>query len=334
MLNPEFLAILRCPRCGGELDEIAEGLTCPSEHHFDVVEGVPLLWAGDAHGSHLEEIDYDAVHGVNPKAIEQIGSQWDQIFKKINHSLGDVLELGAGIGALTKGLIGRCDFNSLIVTDISQKFLIPLREEIRSQGGTNSNFAVYDTNNTIFKDRSFDTIIGRSILHHILDYKNLLVAGTKLLKPGGRAIFFEPVLQGKALISLLLGMVLRAHENGWQTFLTQQDYNRLKHLLRHQTKSGWYPQNKESLAKIEDKYIFDVDALIRLGRSLGYRSVTYRELGKTDQSYWTYFRHTMITAGIAPAKVEEMRWVCDVCAETYGLVLPLKKPMGYFVFAM
>lgn len=43
-----------------------------------------------------------------------------------------------------------------------------------------------------FPDRSFDVVVGRSILHHLelpLAYKEIL----RVLRPGGRAIFMEPL---------------------------------------------------------------------------------------------------------------------------------------------
>lgn len=55
-----------------------------------------------------------------------------------------------------------------------------------------AKFYVGDAHNVPFPDESFDVVVGRSILHH-LDFERALQEITRILRPGGRAIFIEPL---------------------------------------------------------------------------------------------------------------------------------------------
>jgi len=331
-VDPQLLELLRCPRCNNPLTRHEPGLSCTAGHLYPVREGIPLLWADGEDRNALEEIDYDAVHAIGSKAVEGIGDDWARLLADIGHAAGDVLEIGAGTGALTKGLLAKASPRSLVVTDVSERFLVPLVTATRG-GPVPVHGVAFDTNTNVFREEAFDTIVGRSVLHHLLDYADVLAVMRQRLREGGILVVFEPVLHGKTILSLLLGIVLRAHDEGWQTVLSEDERSRLQHLLRHQTKSGWHPQDRDSLARLNDKYIFDVEDLLALARRLGYSRAEFREVGETDPSYWPYFRHTLAVAGVSREKLPALKWVCDVFGETYGLVLPhrLTRPMGYFV---
>jgi SAM-dependent methyltransferase len=55
-----------------------------------------------------------------------------------------------------------------------------------------AKFYAGDAHNVPFADNSFDVVVGRSILHH-LDFERALREITRILRPGGRAIFVEPL---------------------------------------------------------------------------------------------------------------------------------------------
>jgi len=188
-------------------------------------------------------------------------------------------------------------------------------------------------NGAVFREQSFDTVVGRSVLHHLLDYEDVLATLRTALRDGGLLVVFKPVLHGKTVLSLLMGMILKAHEKGWQDVLDEEEQKRLARLVHHETKSAWYPQDRESVARLGDKSIFDVDGLLSTARALGYSQAQFRQVGETDASDWPYLSHTLAVTGIPRDKLPELKWVCDVFAQTYGLVLghTLTRPMGYFV---
>jgi SAM-dependent methyltransferase len=56
---------------------------------------------------------------------------------------------------------------------------------------------VMDANCLQFRDAAFDTIIGRAVLHH-LDYDTAIGEMHRVLRPGGAAIFMEPLRDNPA----------------------------------------------------------------------------------------------------------------------------------------
>jgi ubiquinone/menaquinone biosynthesis C-methylase UbiE len=112
----------------------------------------------------------------------------------------DVLDYGCFNGDLSPYLIKSCA-KSITGIDISQ-------EGINQAVETHGNYAKFicgDAHQTPFEDQSFDAVIGKGILHH-LDYELAIKEINRLLRPGGSAIFFEPLMGGfasKKLRSLL-----------------------------------------------------------------------------------------------------------------------------------
>jgi SAM-dependent methyltransferase len=103
-----------------------------------------------------------------------------------------VLDYGCGPGYLTKYLI---DQGAVHVTgiDVSEGEIEQARIRAREDGlEDKSNFLVADAHATDFPDDSFDVIVGESILHH-LDLRVALEELRRILRPGGRAVFLEPL---------------------------------------------------------------------------------------------------------------------------------------------
>jgi len=97
-----------------------------------------------------------------------------------------ILEIGCGLGVLTEQII-TCDAE-IIATDINLKMLELVRERIKAK---NVSFVYADSEKLEFSDNTFDAVIGNSILHH-LNISLALPEIRRVLKPGGKLMFFEP----------------------------------------------------------------------------------------------------------------------------------------------
>ena len=103
-----------------------------------------------------------------------------------------VLDYGCGPGYLTNYLL---DHGAVHVTgiDISEGEIEQAREQAERDGvADRCTHLVADAHNLPFEDDSFDLIVGDSILHH-LDMEIALREIRRVLRPGGRAVFKEPM---------------------------------------------------------------------------------------------------------------------------------------------
>ncbi len=116
-----------------------------------------------------------------------------------NRILGDcagkrVLEYGCGTGSYAFALADR----GAVVTgiDISNTAIEVARGKVTSPG--NPRFELGNAEDLQFDDATFDLVCGTSILHH-LDIGRAVSELKRVLKPGGRGVFYEPVAYNPAV---------------------------------------------------------------------------------------------------------------------------------------
>jgi SAM-dependent methyltransferase len=106
----------------------------------------------------------------------------------------DVLEYGCGTGSYAFDLAARGA--TVIGIDISHTAIEVARGESEGQG--NPHFQIGNAEALEFPDASFDLVCGTSIIHH-LDVNVALAELKRVLRPGGRAVFYEPVAYNPAV---------------------------------------------------------------------------------------------------------------------------------------
>ena len=108
------------------------------------------------------------------------------------------LEYGAGNGGLSFGLAQRGA--DAIAIDISSVAVDQVNDMVGEMGldPARCRAVVMDAEHLEFPDDSFDVVLGSGILHHLdLDASFREVA--RVLAPGGRAVFFEPMGHNPAI---------------------------------------------------------------------------------------------------------------------------------------
>jgi SAM-dependent methyltransferase len=99
----------------------------------------------------------------------------------------DVLEYGCGAEALA-GRIAPVA-RSIHAIDISDE---AVRQALLASDAPNAQFSVMDAMNLDFPDDSFDLVFGSGIIHH-LDISLCAQTLARVLRPGGHALFWEPL---------------------------------------------------------------------------------------------------------------------------------------------
>ncbi len=108
----------------------------------------------------------------------------------------DVLEYGCGPGTYS---FQYADVARRVVgIDISDTAVEKARARAVDRGASNTEFYRMDCENPDLPPASFDLICGRAILHH-LDLDRSFSTIKRLLKPGGSALFLEPLGHNPAI---------------------------------------------------------------------------------------------------------------------------------------
>ena len=109
-----------------------------------------------------------------------------------------VLDYGCGTGAIALRLL-EAGPERVVCFDLSEVRTAKARSAILARGDdVDADFLTADGHRTPFADHTFDLIIGSAVLHH-LDLEVALGEVRRVLKPGGRAVFKEPIAHNPVL---------------------------------------------------------------------------------------------------------------------------------------
>lgn len=328
--------ILQCPACHARLP--AASATGPFAcggcgRTYPVVHDIPQLLCNLDDTTQLDEEHYDTQVNINDRSLDLVRTMWSTVLADAGTVLGDVLEVGCGSGQLTTGLAG-LPFRHVHASDISHPFLQKTRQRVETQHPGKTTYWRCDANQLPFADNTFDQIVGNSVLHHFLDYRDVLRTCYRVLRPGGAAFFFEPVLQGKLYIALMARLLLQADEHASQPVFDERERRLIAHLVTHITKHFTLGDDRERLARMEDKYVFDCRQLQAEARQAGFARTSYRNNPLIERTHFFNLERHLKQMGIPPAKAAAYPFI----AESFNQLLSLLgeedvyTPMGFFIF--
>lgn len=155
-----------------------------------------------------------------------------QMEREIAGDLGDVeglsvLDFGCGRGEMSLRLLH--SGARVVGIDISKTYVDIARSEATAAGHDPGlfEFLVMDAHILEFEDNCFDLVIGRGILHH-LDYETALAEVRRVLRPGGRAVFLEP-LGSNPLLRVFRALTPKARTKDERPFY-RRDIRKFSHL--------------------------------------------------------------------------------------------------------
>lgn len=198
--NDQVLSLLQCPRTGEKLLYKDHSLVAESSNHrYPITEaGIPLF-AGDycsaealAQQGHYDsdEVNKGYLENLTYPHTQAYFSYLDEMLIKQSASadLGTAAEICCGRGEAF--LLFKDRMGLGIGLDISQKMLEHGRE---TQPEEHLRFLQGDATQMPLDSGCFDTVMMLGGIHHINDRQRLYSEIYRILKPGGRLIWREPV---------------------------------------------------------------------------------------------------------------------------------------------
>ncbi|HEY4043217.1 MAG TPA: class I SAM-dependent methyltransferase [Rhodopila sp.] len=184
-------------------------------------------------------------------------------------ALGNTIELGCGLGAMTQAILADETMRSLLVVDSDLTVLRTCRGRfVDMSAGRPVMFAALDGALAVIRDAVADTVIGAAVLSGINDTRGFLTTVHRIMKTSGRALFVVPNRRYYQAVCLALAEALTQRytreaswPNGYGPVLGMLEQTR--RLLVHQG-------DLELLQSLEDKHLFDSDLLEDMGGEIGF----------------------------------------------------------------
>lgn len=101
---------------------------------------------------------------------------------------GDVLELGAGSGAMAAALLQRAPGIRLTITDLDEGMVASARGRFPSPA---PKVEQADATALPFESASFDFVLSFLMLHHVLNWQAAIAEAARVLRPGGMLIGYD-----------------------------------------------------------------------------------------------------------------------------------------------
>jgi ubiquinone/menaquinone biosynthesis C-methylase UbiE len=136
---------------------------------------------------------------------------WQMATRYTRYPIDRALEIGAGGGTCSLGLIAAAQGARLLITDTSPRFLRMIRAKLTAAG--------IDQNGVSFATlageelgrlapESVDAIVIASALHHVGDWRAFFRDARGVLRGGGTLVIQEPCREGNLMMAMALDVVL------------------------------------------------------------------------------------------------------------------------------
>jgi ubiquinone/menaquinone biosynthesis C-methylase UbiE len=280
----------------------------------------------------LDNIDYDEHYSISNESSQLAFSGLKNVLRhRLKSNYGVLLEIGAGTGGFTKGLLTNVKVDQAIITDISSKMLATCRKRVLDEKHLAKDvvFATYSTGEDILPLGSIDCIIGSFVLHHILDYKGFLKKSYKILKKGGSFIFAEPCY--KFHHALVLSMVEILESLIGEGDSSDIDLTRLGNWIHELHFNLKYVGDAEVLGEREDKHLFLRDEVEQAAFDAGFElieTIPYGDPEFVNQCLSSYLPQL----DLSPDFLEKVSDLFDLCHKKYFDLIERRDAVPAYAF--
>ncbi|HEX5266836.1 MAG TPA: class I SAM-dependent methyltransferase [Acidimicrobiales bacterium] len=109
--------------------------------------------------------------------------------------LGEVLEIGAGSGAMAAELLARSGTIAMTVTDFDPGMVAAATARL-ARFGDRATARQADATALPFPDWSFDAVLSWIMLHHTVEWEKALAESVRVLRPGGHVVAYDLLSTG------------------------------------------------------------------------------------------------------------------------------------------
>lgn len=269
--------VLVCPACKkASLKESAAGMECVAcIRRYPYEDGVLNLLIDPTMDTMLDVDEYEEWRPSDPVNSEQVYSYYRGVVERYGLSGGECVELGAGLGNLSYGLIKCSTFSRIYCSDVSARFLGKLKQWMPADG-VPFHLYTFDAASLPFADGVISAVFAHSVLHHLLHYENTLRESHRVLRPGGVAVFAEPMMDFYAIHSFLAVVILMLDSRNPSPVFNDHERCLLSGIAAHAPSTAQSMRyDREKLARQEDKHVFLLEDVRALSRDLGFRDFAF-----------------------------------------------------------
>lgn len=221
---------------------------------------------------------------------------WESLLREaFNHAkikeLGKkkILDLGSGAGNTILPLLEIFNNSIIIATDLSVELLYILSNHLKKFDVKNNSYKLIQCDihelNKIFKNNSFDIVVGGAILHHLYDPKKVLKQCYYTLNEEGFATFFEPFENGNMLLSLLYQFIISQNKLEKEK-LPGSVINIFKQLVNDFEIRSNINKSNDIFKLLDDKWLFKRNYFEDIANDIGFKSC---EMGPLTTDFKKYF---------------------------------------------
>ncbi len=216
------------------------------------------------------------------------------------------IEFGAGFGNASIPFLKRFESCRLIATDISPNMLAILKRLSVDHGVAERCVPVaMDAMKPYVRNDVADFVFGAAVLHHLVEPGKFVARAMEILRPGGSAVFFEPMEGGYALLRMLCLEILREAErrgaaNEAEMVVTRKIIDSFTPQIFRRRDPNWEDR--------DDKWVFPRSTLDRIAVDAGAR-LSLIPLHDQVAPFRTQFSYLLKTyGGLNPETYPEWAW--------------------------
>ena len=194
-----------------------------------------------------------------------------------------ILEIGCGFGSATFPLLELFPQSRIVASEFSLSMLRVLKGKLAASAHA-SRCALRQLNaeDMDFRPGSFDLVVGAAVLHHLFHPEKVIESCAQLLKPGGRAIFFEPFESGMDIIGLIYAEILR-DPRLWLRDPRKRRY--VRHSINYWQQMRGADKAAPFFQGADDKWLFTPAYFEKLRERFGYRACIQFPLEKSSKPF-------------------------------------------------